>query len=183
MKEKKKIPVWGSIKQQLNEKSKEELIDLIKKIFDFSPEAQAMLQANMIESSDKTAIELFRENIKKNFTVNRGFSKNMLTDSKRMIQEYSKTTKNTVGIIDLLLTYLESGTEYTVVNGDINEPFYDSLESAFNEMSNMIRICGKDTYKQFKTRINNLTKDADSIGWGYGDFLIEEVELLKVEFS
>jgi hypothetical protein len=182
MKEKKKVPVWGSIKQQLNEKSKDELIELIKKIFDFSSDAQAILQANMVESSDNATLELFRENIRKNFTINRGFSKNMLTDSKRMIQEYSKTTRNTVGIIDLLLTFIESGTEYTVVNGDINEPFYDSLESAFEEMSNMIRICGVDIYKQFSDRISALTVNADKIGWGYGDFLIEEVKVLQKEF-
>jgi hypothetical protein len=182
MKEKKKVPVWGSIKQQLNEKSKEELIDLIKKIFDFSSEAQAILQANMVESSDNTTLELFRENIKKNFITNRGFSKNMLTDSKRMVQEYSKTTRNTIGIIDLLLTFIECGTEYTVVNGDINEPFYDSLETAFEEMSNMIRICGVDTYRLFSNRIKALAEHADQIGWGYGDFLVEEIALLKKEF-
>ena len=182
MKEKKKVPVWGTIKQQLNEKSKEDLIELIKKIFDFSSEEQAILQANIVESNYNSTLELFRENIKKNFIANRGFSKNMLLDSKRMVQEYSKTTKNTVGIIDLLLTFIECGTEYTVVNGDINEPFYDGLETAFEEMSNMIRICGADTYKLFSNRINALTTNANQIGWGYGDFLVEEVDLLRNEF-
>ncbi len=70
-----------------------------------------------------------------------------------------------------MLTYVEKGTEFTRQFGDINEPFYNSLESVFDDMAQLLLHEGVDFYPLFQERIQHLTTHAKFIGWGYGDFL------------
>ena len=80
-----------------------------------------------------------------------------------------------------MLTYVEKGTEFTHGYGDINDAYYNSLESVMNEMVNLLCKNGRSSFPQFRERILRLRTHADSIGWGYGDFLQDRVGLLEGE--
>src|SRR3990172_91626 len=63
------------------------------------------------------------------------------------------------GKIELLLTYVESGTRFTNDYGDINESFYSSLESALGEMADLLKTPeGVRLYPQFQKRIEALAR-------------------------
>ena len=74
-----------------------------------------------------------------------------------------------LGTFDLMLTYVESGTEFDLQFGDIDENFYNSLESVLYNFQELISNKSEDYLHHFKTRLIKLRNKASCIGWGYGD--------------
>jgi uncharacterized protein YicC (UPF0701 family) len=82
-----------------------------------------------------------------------------------------------------MLTYVENGTEFTHEFGDINESFYNSLESVLNEMAQLLTREGKELYPRFRERVQRLATLVDGIGWGYGDAVRDQVYQLENELA
>jgi hypothetical protein len=82
-----------------------------------------------------------------------------------------------------MLTYVEIGTQFTQEFGDINEAYYNSLESVLHEMTQLLRKKDPALYPQFRERIQGLDAHAGYIGWGYGDYLRDQVGLLETELA
>ena len=77
----------------------------------------------------------YRQEILSCFFGKRGISDDLprLRDARRLIREYQKATSDISGTLDLMLHYVETGTEFTNTYGDINEPFYNSLVSVLQD--------------------------------------------------
>jgi len=121
------------------------------------------------------------------FFGERGISDDLprLRDARLLIRDYRKATKDTVGNLDLMLHYVETGTEFTNTYGDINEPFYNSLESALVEFCDGIFKSPdpEQAYVQFNKRLVALKKAAYGIGWGYDDAVQEILDDLESRFE
>ncbi len=183
MSEKKPIG-WLPIRRQLNGWSKPALIGLVKDLYDASSGNRDFLQARFGAPEDAGAIlEKYREKIVKQFFPKRGFGKLKLAEARRAIRDYRKAAGDLAGTIDLMLTFVENGTEFTLEFGDINEAFYSSLDSVLDEMVILLRTEGSDLYPRFRDRILCLRDDVDKIGWGYGDSLGEQVDLLEAGWA
>lgn len=127
-------------------------------------------------------MEIYRQKIVEQFFPKRGFGDPKLGVARKVIRNYRKATGNIPGTIDLLLSYVENGTGFTAEFGDIDEPFYSSLESAVEEMKALLFREGKATYQIFRERIVRLERYGGRIGWGYGDYLGDFVTTLENEF-
>jgi hypothetical protein len=100
-------------------------------------------------------------------------------EAQRAVRDYRKATGDLAGTIDRMVTVVEKGTEYTLEFGDINEAFYGSLDAVLDEIVKLPSREGSDLYPRFRARILHLRDDADKIGWGYGDSLMEQVDRLE----
>jgi hypothetical protein len=118
-----------------------------------------------------------------NSTPSRGFGKLKLAEARKAIRDYRRATGDLEGTIDLMLTYVETGTQFTREFGDINEAYYNSLESVLHEMTQLLRKEDPALYPQFRERIQRLDTHADHIGWGYRDYLRDQVGLLETELA
>jgi hypothetical protein len=157
---------------------------LIKDLHDASPENRDFLRARFdAENAGGDALEKYRRKIVEQFFPKRGFGKLKLAEARKAIRDYRKATGSVVGTIDLLLTYVENGTEFTQQFGDINEAYYHSLESAAAEMSRLLVVEGKATYARFCERISRVESLANHIGWGYGDYIRDWAETLDNELG
>ena len=175
---------WQNVRQQLNDWTKPALIALVKDLYDASPDNRDFLQARFqAEANAGTALEKYRYKIVEQFFPARGFGKLKLGEARKTIRDFRKATGNLTGTIDLMLTYVENGTEFTHEFGDINESFYISLESVLDEMAQLLLGEGSEQYPQFRERIQRLTIHADHIGWGYGDALRGHVHHLENELA
>jgi hypothetical protein len=135
------------------------------------------------EDTSGEALEKYRERIVEQFFPRRGFGKLKLAEARKTIRDYRKATGNIAGTIDLMLTCVENGTDFTREFGDINEAYYNSLESVMNEMSQLLCREGAELYPRFRERIRRLESNADHIGWGYGDYLCGQVHFLENELG
>jgi len=74
-------------------------------------------------------LEKYRGKIVEQFCPARGEAKLKLGEARKAIKEYWKATGDVSGKAELLMTYVEQGAEFTCDYGDIDERFYNSLES------------------------------------------------------
>jgi hypothetical protein len=175
---------WSSIRPHFDEWSKPALIALLKDIHDALPDARDFLLARVqAEEGGGAALEKYRRKIVEQFFPARGFGKIKLADARKAIRDYRKASGNLMGTIDLMLTYVENGTEFTRQFGDINASFYDSLASILSEMVQLLLREGPELYPRFRQRVQRLTTHASRIGWGYGDELREQVYRLEIELA
>jgi hypothetical protein len=180
----KKPTGWSLIRQQIKGWSRPALLALIKDLHDTSAANRDFLQARFqAEDSTGAALEKYRQRIVEQFFPQRGEGKLKLAEARKAIRDYRKATGNIMGTIDLMLTFVENGTDFTRQFGDINEAYYNSLESVMNEMVQLLWKEGAECYPRFRERIRHLESQADQIGWGYGDYLREQVGCLENELA
>ncbi len=174
---------WSQIKSAIASLDKPELVALLKDLFDHSIESRAFLSVRFLAEGVPDAIlDRYRKRIVDQFLPRRGEGKLDLRLARRTIRDYRKATSDLAGTIDLMLTYVESGTDFTNQFGDINESFYNSLESVLDEMVGLLKTPeGAALYPRFEDRITRLAMRAGGIGWGYGDHVAEQIELLETE--
>ena len=79
------------------------------------------------------------------------------------------------------MTYVENGTKFTYEYGDIDERFYNSIESALIELATL--FCGKarDLYPMFRDRLTKVEKMSEGIGWGFHDYVGDVIAQMEVE--
>jgi len=160
------------------------LLALVKDLYDASSENRHFLHARFqAEESVGAALEVYRRKIVEQFFPARGDGKLKLSEARKAIRDYRKATGNIAGTIDLLLTYVENGTEFTEQFGDIDKPFYNSLESAAEEMKALIFKQEPECYQRFRERVVRLERMVGRIGWGYGDYLGDLVCVLESQFG
>ena len=101
-------------------------------------------------------------------------------EAKKIIAEYRRSTSDLRGKLDLMLTYIERGHEFTLDFGDIDEPFYLALENMLERFAVELRgsPAKYELYEQFRSRLMNMRRNSN-IGWGYGDFIQETVDELE----
>ncbi len=175
---------WATIRQQMAGWSKPALMALLKDLHDASPANRDFLRARFdAENAGGEALEKYRRKIVEQFFPQRGFGKLKLAEAHKAIRDYRKATGNVAGTADLLLTYVENGTEFTQQFGDINEAYYNSLESALNELATHLRRESRELYSQFRDRLARVEQLANHIGWGYGDCVREQVAMLEDELA
>lgn len=175
---------WQSARRQLHDWTKPALIAMIKDLYEVSPGNRDFLHARFqAEADDGAALEKYRRRIVEQFFPARGDGKLNLTEARKAIRDYEKATGNLAGGIDLRLTYVENGTEFTKEFGDINESFYNSLESVLNEMVSLLLLQSPESYTHFQERIQRLATLADGIGWGYGDAVRDQLFILEEELG
>ena len=182
MSPKPKKPTWSQLSKVLNRCESQVLVELIRDIYDASPENRLFLQTKVLSSADiDSVLPPYRERIIRQFFPSRGYGKLDLMASRAAIREFKKATGSVAGTIELMLTYVENGTSFTLQYGDITSAFYSSLTSVYGEMANLFYKEGRELYPRFREGIQKLAEYSSRIGWGYGDFLNEQAFELDAE--
>ena len=86
--------------------------------------------------------------------------------------------------LDLMLTFVENGTRFSDKYGDIDEPFYESLELMLDDFRNLL-LDNPNLYEtgDFSLRLPRLLNMASWMGWGYGDYVTEQVSKIMQHFG
>jgi hypothetical protein len=178
---------WSKIKIELQELPKEKLIDLLKGLHGLSAQNKAWLKAKTLPiAQDSAYLEECRiKVIRAIYNPNRKFPDlPRFRDGKRVIAEYRKATKDLRGTLELMLTYVERGHQFTNDFGDIDEPFYDALLNMFERFVVELKRspARRELYGEFRQRLIRMRNTSD-IGWGYGDEIQYNVKELENMFG
>lgn len=182
-------PQWSNIHERLILLGMSELIAQVKDLYAISDENHRFLEARFAQGQDQVEAVLadYKQEIIYCFFGERGINDGLprLRDARRLIRDYRKATKNIGGTLDLMLHYVETGTEFTNTYGDINASFYSSLESVLVNFCEGIPKSSdpEQAYEQFNQRLVALKKEAYGIGWDYGDAVQEILENLAAHFE
>lgn len=175
---------WSAVRQQLASWDKPELLALVKDLYEAAGTNRDFIQARcQAGEGGGESLERYRGKIVEQFFPARGFGKLGLGEARKAIRDYSKATGNIPGTAELLLTYVENGTQFTHEFGDIDERFYNSMESVLEELAALLRGKARGMYPQFRDRLASLEQMTDGIGWGFHDFVKDIVGQLEEEFG
>lgn len=184
----KRKPQWSDIRKSLLLLNQNELVAQIKDLYTMSDDNRRFLESRFAQDRDQGEAVLtdIKQEITDCFFGKRRISDDLprLRDARRLIRDYRKATKDIVNTLDLRLHYVETGTEFTNTYGDIDERFYNSLESMLVEFCEGV-FSSPDpgqVYGQFNKRLVALRRAAYGVGWGYDDVVQEILNDLESHF-
>ncbi len=161
------------LKKKLKRMDNEELIALVCEIFKQNNDAKHFLSAMFI--GDDYIAGLLKDYKKK---MDRMFSTDndrwpSLTAVKKLITEFGKVADE-VSTLDLMLYYVESGTEIINRFGYIDDSFENSFCNMFYKFGS--RICAlnqEEVFQLFKDRVDRVVEVATNSTCVYGDCIDE----------
>ena len=102
----------------------------------------------------------------------------------RPVSDYRQLTGDALGTLELMLTVVETGTRFTDQYGDIDEPFYEGLELMLDDFRDLL-LANPHLYEagDLSLRLPRLAQAAGWMGWGYGDYVTEQVSKIMHHFG
>ena len=175
-------PSWSAVRTQLSTMEKPALLDLIKDLYQSSATNKDFLHARCLASSEgEGALSDYRQKVIDPFYPKRGEAKLKLGEARKAIRQYRRSTGDLPGTAELLMTYVENGVAFTNEYGDIDERFYSSIESALDELADLLRKEGTALYLKFSKRLAKVDQETKGIGWGFHDYVADVVAQLAID--
>ncbi len=177
-------PKWTDVKRALQSLDEKALILLVQDLYKLSAGNREFLTARLLQVQTNELLETYRKRIVHEFFPPRGFGDPKLSVARRAVSDYRKATGNMIGTLDLMLTYVETGTEFTNTYGDLWEGFYNSMESMLDGIADLL-FKQPELYLEVDAaqRLLQLSFAAGSIGWGYGDYVNDRVSQIQAHFG
>lgn len=142
---------------------KEELIKELQKLYGKFDSVQQYYKLELSEDSEAVLAE-FKAKIKKEYFPTRGYGAARNNVSRKVIIEFKKISVHPKDVVELLLYRVEKMLEFTLTYGDIDEPFYNSLISSFEQACELIEKEQLQTY--YKIYCQELIGQSTNFGWG-----------------
>jgi hypothetical protein len=160
---------FSDFKKELRTYDKDKIIDIISDLYKKYKPVKEYLDFYLIPD-EKKALSEYKDKILYAFYPKRGFNFK-LKDAKKAITDFKKLSPSADTLADLMIFYVECGVNFTNDFGDIDGPFYTSLENTFVQALVILR--DNDILDKFEERAKKVAWDSDGIGWGFGDYMLE----------
>ncbi len=164
-------PSLTSLKKHLRQQSDKELVEEIAHLYKTFPQVKEYYQASFFKD-DAGVLDKYKQIVIDEFSPTRGkyqFPKMRASVARKAISDYKKIACSDAGIADIMLTYVESGVDCTLAYGDIDEPFYISMESMYESAWKF--IAEKALTNEFSARLKAIVTLTRGMGWGFHDQL------------
>ena len=155
------------IKKELSKFDKDKLIRLITELYKSNKSVKEYLDF-FVNPNEEALYEKARAKVYEAFFPKRGY-RHKLSDGKKAISDFKKLGGSKELLADLMFYYVETGVEMTENFGDIDEPFYSSLESVYEQALKLMQK--EKLLDKFKVRANKIVTDTRYFGWGFYDWL------------
>lgn len=172
---------WSDLKKSLQKSDKKELLNVIQELYKYSEDNRRYLLARFIDTEKAPKVlEEYREIVVNEFFPEKGVGELRYSVAEKAISEYSEASGDFEGKMELMLTYVENGVEYTNEYGDIDEEFYDKIYEMLEQFCALLKTPeGKPLYTLFKERLLKVRDDSEEIAWCFGDAV--DILITKIE--
>jgi hypothetical protein len=152
-----------------------ELVDLVRDLHDLSQENRDFLNTRYLTSGDRLGPykETIGESLYPDVYKNKPIK---ISAAKTALSRYTKATKDEAGTLELMVYFVERGTQCTADLGIDDESFYSAMESMFGRVLKTLRRSDPEAREHFLPRLTAIRDTARNIGWGYYDFLCDALE-------
>jgi Family of unknown function (DUF6155) len=171
----KKSASWQNIQRALASTSQRELLNLIRDLYALHPEVRDFINARFVVSAAN--LKPYQQTIQEALYPDVIHGEDLdLARGQKAIRDYQKATNDPIGTLDLILHYVESGTQFATTYGYGDEYFFESLDEMFTQAVKVLQQSGREIVDKFLPRLKTIVHEADHIGWGYGDAISETFE-------
>ncbi len=170
---------WKGIQKKLSPLSKAEILRLIGDLYESNDNNRRFLSARLMKG--EVSPKKYREQIHAALYPdwNSGDTGVRIADARKAISDFQKASKDSGGTIDLMIYFLEVGTNMIETFGMDYEQFYDSMESMFRRVVNRLRGKDKGLLSGTIKRLQKIEMASRDTGYGYGDSLAEMMDDLR----
>jgi hypothetical protein len=175
---------WSVLRRNLATFGQPALLALVKDLYELSAGNRDFIQARcQVGERGGESLEKYRRNIVEQFYPARGEAKLKLGEARKAIKDYRKASNDVHGTAELLMTYVEQASEFTSDYGDIDERFYNSVESALDELASLLTNEAREIYPTLSERLARVERITGDIGWGFHEYVADVVGELEDEFD
>lgn len=156
-------PSWTDVKKAVAQMDRKELHKRLADLYRFSGENQAFLHARFGIGRDP--LEPYRETIEECMYPD-VFSRKpvRISKAKKTVSDYAKAAADPLGEIDLMIFFVETGNRFTLDYGDIDEPFYNALNSMYERAVKKVVKLPADQRAAFKERLKKIMTSTSNKG-------------------
>jgi hypothetical protein len=155
------------LKKTLAQLDKAQLVDLLLDMYRKHKPVKEYLDF-YVSPDERALFEKYSDKVVQAFFPKRGFGFS-LKDGKKAIADFKKLGGSNEMQAELLLIYVENGVRFTLEYGDIDEPFYVSIENTYAKALSMMKTEG--ILGKFATRAAKIVQDSRNTGWGFYEAL------------
>lgn len=160
------------ISKYLKSLSAEKLMEEIKKLHKLFPDVREYYQAQLSDGGEEKLLKKYKKIIKDEFLLGRGWGGDAkLSVARKAVNDFTKLSRNNKNVADIMIYYVEVGVKCINAFGDIDEPFYASMEKMYEKVAEYV-LEHRIEYL-FTSRFEKIVKDTENIGWGFHDNLQE----------
>jgi hypothetical protein len=154
------------LNKYLKELSKQELEKEIKSLYNKFDQVKKYYQ---IELSDNTSeiVDQYRQKIFQEYFPSKGFGKARNSVSRKVITDFKKISVFKKDVVELLIFRVNTMLNFTEEYGDMDEPFYNSMESSFNEACKIVKLEKLET--EYLAVLQDIISRSSGIGWGLNE--------------
>jgi len=180
-----KKPTWMDVKQVIAKMGALQLRKVLEDLYGFSAENKAFFHSHFLSDQDgNDYLKPYKARIRKAICPKEPWKEGVkLSAGKRAISEFKKANGNLRDTLSLMLYYIKSGNDLILKFGNVNEPFYNSMESMYARLvKSLIKQKDQMLTSEFMPQLETEFKRVKQVGWGYGDTLKAFLDDLKKTF-
>ena len=168
---------WCEVKARLEALDRKGLVSLLGDLHDANETNRRFLHARLAAGS--RTIEEYRRLVADAIYPD-PFSKRRVSvrDAAAAIVEYRRATGDAPGTVDLMLTFVEAGTEQAADLGYGDEAYFDALQIRLNDVAKEFDTLPADAREIVRARLGASQRRAHTVGWGFGDAVDELLHAL-----
>ncbi|AMY07695.1 hypothetical protein LuPra_00873 [Luteitalea pratensis] len=168
---------WSEVKARLEALDRKGLVSLLGDLYDANEANRRFLHARL--APDSRAIEEYRRLVADALYPD-PFSKRRVRvcDAAAAIAEYRRATADASGTVDLMLTFVEAGTEQAADLGYGDEAYFDALQIRLDAVAKEFDTLPAEVRANVRARLGRIQVRAHSVGWGFGDAVDELLHAL-----
>lgn len=159
----------SDLKAELKRLDKKELVEILSELYKNNKSVKEYFDF-YLNPNGTDLFKKYQSVVFEAFYPKRGYCLK-LSVAKKAISDFKKIGGATDLVCDLMLFYVETGIKFTNDFGDINEPFYDSLETTYRKALELMKK--NDFLGTFKNRAYKAVTDTSDIGWNFHDTLMD----------
>jgi hypothetical protein len=168
---------WSDVEARLEAFDRKGLVSLLGELYDASVANRRFLHSRL--TPDSGAIEEYRHLVTDAIYPD-PFSKRRVSvrDAAAAIVEYRRSTGDASGTVDLMLTFVEAGTEQAADLGYGDEAYFDALQIRLDAVAKEFDTLPAEVRAMVRARLGRIQVRAQIIGWGFSDAVDEVLHAL-----
>ncbi len=168
---------WSEVKARLEALDRKGLVSLLGDLYDANVANRRFLHSRLGPCSRD--IEEYRRLVADAIYPD-PFSKRRVSvrDAAAAIVEYGRSTGDASGTVDLMLTFVEAGTEQAADLGYGDEAYFAALQIRLDAVAKAFDTLPAKVRANVRARLGRIRVRAHDVGWGFGDAVDELVHAL-----
>src|SRR5215208_1980458 len=168
---------WSDVKARLEAFDRKGLVSLLGELYNASVANRRFLHSRLTPGGH--AIEEYRRLVADAIYPD-PLSKRRVSvrDAAAAIVEYRRSTGDASGTVDLMLTFVEAGTEQAADLGYGDEAYFNALQIRLDAVAKEFDTLPADVRAKVRVRLGRIQMRAQDVGWGFSDAVDELVHAL-----